>query len=445
MNLKALRDYCGSLLDYDPVNPTYTEELTSFLNDAQGRLLNDRPWDFLVQERAYNVRTDVDLTLGFTNGSASVTGTGFPVGTASLPGSEYELGTMQVTDSAGVVALYQVRYVQGTTQLHIDRPFTGVTGSYAVTLKRRNVYLPADTAQVMAALEDIVGYPQHVSFLSKLDRDSYLLDPDLLGTPESYLEGEAEYVPAPRAVRGVSVRTPGAGQGVRTVTVYQVNVRCPAYPGFDSYPGFSGGFESGLSPGLTFNLTDTQDLQIDPDVIDSSSGLYRRYYFTCTDEGIDAPRRLRDSSGVDTIAPPGLLSPIAVTTSLATLQSQALDTSTPRYQRTQSGAHRAVQFYPHPSSDTRMTVRRLVVPQDMEEQQDTPAVPSAYARIIAYEALTQLAVKADQTAVAAAYERKRQMMYRGMEQRYLGKPSRRIVKNSSGGIYPTIFGPLTFS
>ena len=71
MNLKALRDYCGSLLDYDPVNPTYTEELTSFLNDAQGRLLNDRPWDFLVQERAYNVRTDVDLTLGFTNGSAS--------------------------------------------------------------------------------------------------------------------------------------------------------------------------------------------------------------------------------------------------------------------------------------------------------------------------------------------------------------------------------------
>jgi hypothetical protein len=92
-----------------------------------------------------------------------------------------------------------------------------------------------------------------------------------------------------------------------------------------------------------------------------------------------------------------------------------------------------------------MTVRRLVVPQDMEEQQDTPAVPSAYARIIAYEALTQLAVKADQTAVAAAYERKRQMMYRGMEQRYLGKPSRRIIKNSSGGIYPTIFGPLTFT
>ena len=116
MNLKALRDYCGSLLDYDPVNPTYTEELTSFLNDAQGRLLNDRPWDFLVQERAYNVRTDVDLALGFTNGSASVTGTGFPVGTASLPGSEYELGTMQVTDSAGVVALYQVRYVQGTAR-----------------------------------------------------------------------------------------------------------------------------------------------------------------------------------------------------------------------------------------------------------------------------------------------------------------------------------------
>ena len=39
MNLSELRSYCGSLLDYDPINPTYTQELTSFLNDAQGRLL----------------------------------------------------------------------------------------------------------------------------------------------------------------------------------------------------------------------------------------------------------------------------------------------------------------------------------------------------------------------------------------------------------------------
>ena len=447
MNLDALRDYCGSLLDYDPINPTYTAELTSFLNDAQQRLLGDRPWSFLITEQVIKSRTDVSLRLSFTNGNASVAvpagEPNLPVGTATLPGSEYELGTMTVTDSNGLTGEYVVRFVQSVTALHLDRPFAGASGAYTVTLKRRDVYLPADTAQVMAVLDSSVGYPQEVSFLSKLDRDCYLLDPDTLGTPESFLEGEAEYVPAPRSVRGISAVTVSAGQGVRTVQVYQVNVRAPAYYGFDSYPGYSGGFESGLSPALTFTLSDTQELQINPDVISSSSGLYRRYYFTCTDEGIDAPRRLRGAT-VDTVPPTGA-GAFNASTALSTLQSQNFDTITPRYQRTQSGAHRALQLYPHSSSDSELTVRRLIVPQDMEEAQDTPAVPSAYARVIAYEALAQLAIKADQAPLSVAFERKRAMIYQGMEQRYLGKPSRRIIKNSAGGMYPTVFGPMTFT
>ena len=444
MNLQDLRAYCGSLLDYDPVNPTYTGELDGFLNDAQQRMLGDRPWDFLITEQKLQARTDVSLSLTFTNGSSSVAGTGLPIGTTALPGSPYELGTLDVTDSAGLQGIYTVQFVQNATTLHIDRPFTGASGTYAVTLQRRDLHLPADTAQLMAVLQDNVGYPQQCSFLSKLDRDAYVLDPDTEGTPESYLEGRSLYVPAPRAVRGVTSAVVAAGQGVRTVKVFMVNVRAPAYYGFDSYPGFSGGMESGLSPAQEFTLSNVQELQISPDVIDSSSGLYRRYYFTCESEGITAPRRLRSSTGTSTVPPAGLAA-WKPDTALATLQSQALDTNTVRYRRTQSGAHRAMQLYPHPSSDQRMTVRRLLVPQDMEEQQDTPAVPSAYARLLAYEAMAQLAIKADQSALSAAFERKRALMYRGMEQRYLGKPSRRLIKNGSSAVFPAVFGPLTFT
>ncbi len=444
MNLDALRQYCGSLLDYDPVNPTYTSELTSFLNDAQGRLLGDRPWSFLVLEQQLRVKTDISLTLTFVNGSSQVTGVGFPVGTLSAPGSAYELGTFTVTDSNGLVDSYRIQYVQNTTTLHIDRPFVGAGGTYTVTMKRRDVYLPSDTAQVQAVLQDITSYPQQIDFMSKLDRDGYLIDPSVLGTPESFLEGVAEYVPAPRALSGVSVVTPGAGRGVRSITVYMVNVRAPLLPSFDSYPGFSGGLESGLSPGITYDLADNEELQFNPAAINEESGLYRRFYFTCPDEGIEAPRRVRSITSVDTVPPVGGVT-FSGDTSLSVLQGQNIDTITPRYQRTQSGAHQAVQLYPHPSSDTFINVRRLLVPQDMEEAQDTPAVPSAYARVLAYEALAQLAIKADQAPLAAAFERKMQMVYRGMEQRYLGKPSRRIVKNSSGGIYPTIFGPMTFT
>jgi hypothetical protein len=445
MNLSELRSYCGSLLDYDPINPTYTQELTSFLNDAQGRLLGDRPWSFLTTEEQLSVETDITLSLTFAPGSAQVTGAGFPVGTLIEPGSPYELGTLTFTESGGTTATYQVRFVQNATTLHIDRPFVGTGGTYSVVLKRRNVYLPSDTAQVLSVLQDITSYPQQVSFMSKLDRDAHLIDPAVLGTPEAFLQGEAEFVPAPRALSGVSVVTPGAGRGVRTVTVYMVNVRAPDLPSFDSYPGYSGGLESGLSPGVEYTLQDNEELQFNPAAIAEKSGLYRRFYFTCTAEGIDAPRRVRGTTSIDTVPPPGIGGGFTADTRLSILQGQNFDTITPRYKRTQSGAHQSVQLYPHPSSDTFINVRRLVVPQDMEEHQDTPAVPSAYARVIAYEALSQLAIKADQAPLSAVFERKMQMVYRGMEQRYLGKPSRRIVKNSSGGIYPTIFGPLTFT
>jgi hypothetical protein len=444
VNLDSLRSYCGSLLDYDPVNPTYTDELTAFLNDAQVRLLGDRPWSFLVTEQALRVQTDVSLALTFVNGSSQVSGVGFPIGTLSAPGSSYELGTFTVTDSNGLTDTYQIRFVQNTTTLHIDRPFVGSGGTYTVTMKRRNVFLPSDTAQVQAVLQDITSYPQQIDFMSKLDRDSYLIDPDVLGTPESFLEGEAEYIPAPRALSGVSVITPGAGRGVRTVTVYMVNVRAPLLYTYDSYPGFSGGLESGLSPGVTYTLQDNEELQFNPAAINAESGLYRRYYFTCTDEGIDAPRRVRSATSVDTAPPTGGVL-FSADTSVSVLQGQNLDTITPRYQRTQSGAHQSLELYPHTSTDSFINVRRLLVPQDMEEAQDVPAVPSAYAKVLAYEALAQLAIKSDQAPLSAAFERKMQMVYRGMEQRYLGKPSRRIVKNSSGGIYPTIFGPLTFT
>ena len=51
MNLGELLDFCGNLLDYDPVNTTYRAQLVSLLNDAQTRTLTDRPWAFASQER----------------------------------------------------------------------------------------------------------------------------------------------------------------------------------------------------------------------------------------------------------------------------------------------------------------------------------------------------------------------------------------------------------
>ena len=76
MNLADLRAFMGNLLDYDPTNVTYTNQLTDLLNDAQTRILTDRPWSFSIVEEDVETRTDVAVSLACANGSSQATGTG---------------------------------------------------------------------------------------------------------------------------------------------------------------------------------------------------------------------------------------------------------------------------------------------------------------------------------------------------------------------------------
>ena len=55
MRLIELLDFCGNLLDYDPSNPTYRDQLVTLLNDAQTRCLTDRPWAFASRDRKLQV------------------------------------------------------------------------------------------------------------------------------------------------------------------------------------------------------------------------------------------------------------------------------------------------------------------------------------------------------------------------------------------------------
>lgn len=458
MNLAQLRALVDNLIDYDPVNETYREDVRTLLNNAQLRVLGDQAWDFLIEESRQRVLTDQTVSLTFINGEIAVTDAtapsppgSFPISfDGKYPGSPWELATLHVTDSAGLSGIYTIRLVATSNTLSIDRPFLGASGTYSCSIRFRNVYLPADTVQLQGELRTDTGYPIKLQWLSQFSHDVYNLDADLLGAPENVLEGEAVYVPAPRSVHGVSAVTSGSGRGVRSVTVYMVNCMAPDYPGFDSYPGFSGGFESALSPGVTFDLADTELLTFTPETINPASGLYRRYYFTCTQAGvdIDAPRRVRNASGgtigQDTVSPAGGVT-LTPDLNLSTLQSQFLDAQLTRYQRTQGGSHRALQLSPHPSSDQDIIVRRLLAPRYMDEDQDYPSIPPASAQILAYEALRDLALKLDQPALAESFGRRADLLFRGMQQRYVSKPSRRIVRGASPAVYPTVFGPLTFT
>jgi len=229
MNLGELIDFCGNLLDYDPTNATYRAQLVALLNDSQVRLLTDRHWAFAQRQRTLSTYADLPATVTLTNGSSTMTGAFALSADVVVPGSSLELAQVKVTLPAGGFAYRQIRYVQSAVTAHLDRPWSGATGAYSTSLRRREVYLPSDTATLMNVADPSVsvGSPRQSLFLSKWERDAANLDQDLEGTIEAYLPSRSMRVRAPQAVTGAVVAGGLVGQGVRTITVYMVNVRTP--------------------------------------------------------------------------------------------------------------------------------------------------------------------------------------------------------------------------
>lgn len=457
MNLGDLLSFVGNLLDYDPSNTVYRSQLVSLLNDAQARLLTDRHWDFGVRDRRLQVWTDIpSQTITVTVGSAQFTGT-FPVSSSTItPGSELAGATVEFTEANGTVHRHKIAWIQNGSTGFFDRAYSGtVSGAVSATIKRRDIALPSDSMNVLNVSDPEVGVPAKALFLSKWEREDANLDPDLLGTIEAYLPSDGFRVSGPQTARGVSVQTATAGQGVRTIEVYMVNVRYPNAQNFPTYPlDVSSGFESAFSKVSTFSLSDTQTLHFAPETIPSRTGFYRRYYFTCAEANILAPVRVRNADaeggvqvGVDTVAPTGGVT-LKPNLALSTLSGQAFQSTSIRYRWNQSSAYRTVQLYPHPSQDQLLNVRTLINPERMQEDQDAPLVPASYAQILAYAALEQLALKVDNPALSAVYSRKKEVLYRGMEARFLGQVPRRIIKGNPTAGYRFVrnpFGPLTFS
>jgi len=90
----------------------------------------------------------------------------------------------------------------------------------------------------------------------------------------------------------------------------------------------------------------------------------------------------------------------------------------------------------------------LIAPALMQEDQDAAMIPAAYAQVIAYAALENLTLKVGNPALSAVYQRKRDIMARGMEQAYLKAVPRRLIKGTPTAgtrFLRNPFGPLRFS
>ena len=436
MNLAELRDFCANLLDWDPSNATYQAQLDKLLNDAQTRVLSDYTWSFAQFDVDSPVYTDQTIVVTITNGSATITTTAtFPyTSSTTLPGSPIDGAQAHFSDSGGNEHVYELAWISSTSTAYFTQPYRGITGTYEIIFRQRQIYLPSDTMTVMSVVDPSQGpVARYQPTLTRYEQDSQQYDREMLGTPTAYVPFSSSRIAAPRTPNGVAT-TAALAQGVRTIDVYMANVFAPRYPSPSQYPRrVGGGRESALSAVASYTLTAVQTLTFTPETLPNESGLYRRYYYTCAEAGIYAPVRVvgavgSAAAGVDTVSPAGGVT-LQPNLSLSYLQSQTAQTQLVRYVPS-TGSYQGYELWPHPSSDRDMRVRVLRAAQKLLEDTDTPAIPEAYSQIIAYAAIEQLASKLGNDSLSQLYARKYQQLYGQMAAKYLSRPNQRIQRGA---------------
>jgi hypothetical protein len=411
--LSDLRAAVAANLNFDPANDSYEVDLDGLINRAQTKVLGSHRWSFAQRETLVTVFPDyveagipvilgqdfVDLSLIPADFRKAIDGhTLFLTSSTNVQSQTYNIS---FADLAGI-------------RVYLTSPITQATGTYTVTVQFREIALPGDTASVEGLLDLSVGIPEPQRAMTKLNRDVIRLDPNTTGRSLYFIPSTSVKTPTPRAVSGVAT-VAGVAQGIRTIYVFQT---------------FSlAGRESALSAPVEYKLTDIQTLTFTAPAIQPSTGLYRKFYFSCPQVGIKRPV-LVDASVPEGVDPLGGVT-LAPDLSLATISSESYLTNTIPYMAL--GSYRRFNLWPHPALVTQYQVRIQVLPQPMIEDGDAPLIPPDAAQVIEYEATSTNAIRLDNPSLGKMYRDLRDGAYRQMSQTYLMQSTAPVVMMGASG------------
>ena len=421
--LADLRAAVAANLNFDPANDSYEEDLDGLINRAQTKVLGSHRWSFAQRESIVKVFPDYTEA-----GIPVILGQGF-VDLSLIPADfrrAIDGHTLFLTSATGVQSqVYPISFADlAGIRVYLVNPITQATGTYTVTVQFREITLQGDTASVEGLLDLSVGIPEPQRAMTKLNRDVIRLDPNTTGRSLYFIPSTSVKTPTPRAVSGVSTIA-GVAQGVRTLFIYQT---------------FSfAGRESALSAPVEFNLTDVQTLSFTAPAIQPSTGLYRKFYFSCPQVGIDRPVLVANTvpNGIDPLGGVTLTPDLR----LSTISSESYLTTTIGFAAL--GVYQRFNLWPHPALVTDYQVRVQALPQPMIEDGDTPFIPPDAAQVIEYEATANNALRLDNQSLAQMYRELRNAAYRQMQQTYLLQSSAPVVMMGASGATkgPISLGP----
>ena len=408
-DLKSLREFVANVLDYNPTNATYKNELDKLINEADRRICSEKPWPWINKIADITAHADTVGTVTFTNGTAVITTAGAFFDVAWMPGQIITDGTTE----------YEIAWVDTSTQAYLTLPYAGTTGAKTATVINRFLDLPQHCVTVLAVAKRSQSItpadPGLLTPLARYEDEWYNLPLGEVNLPKFWVPADPYYLPGPR--RGVTLSTAvSLGSGVRTV-----EVTC-TYRYANDRESAHGAIQS-------IALTNLQDLTLDFDVLATTTGLFKVPYWRCTAEGLYAWRRCTDTSNSYLIVKPNDGSTYTVgNTTLTNIRSEAIWIQ--ERMGTPDGSIQRFRLYPRQDKDYVFSVRYMARHQTMVEDSDVSAVPPDHRMVIAYRALADVLFKHDNATQSEMYRKKAETELLKMERRYLITPSRRIVKGN---------------
>jgi hypothetical protein len=329
---------------------------------------------------------------------------------------------------------YTILAVVSGTNAHLERAFTGTPGAQTATVVNRYLDLPADCTTVLGvARRTNTRTPNSPGMLTPITRyedEWYNLPLGEINLPIYWVYADPVYLEAPRVNFTATTVAAAAGQGTRTCEFTSTFVR--------------GGRESPHGQVTSVAATDATVVQITPLSSPANTGLYKRYYFRCTEYGYNAWRLIAEPAGTWFEVAATNTIPIQI----GRYTESELTGSESLYQDTRmeepDGFTQRIRLYPRQDKDYVFTIRYMQAHQPMREDSDVSAIPPEHRMLIAYKALADVLIKHDNPVQSELYRKRYEAMLLKLEKRYLVTPSRRIVKgNWLANMEPNSFSRFT--
>ena len=208
MNLGEIRDQIAFILDYDPDNTDYTDDLNDLINRNYLDLFGREDFSFAQKEKPIVAHKTVSATsVSVTNGSALVT-----TGTSFFIAEQMEGMTIIIEEVE-----YTIAWIKSGTQAYLTMNYAGSTTANAtIKVEHRYIDLPDDCVRILDVFRRQPDNPEQMLPLSRSDEGFYSINFTETGEPIRWLPIDDFTIRSPRNNSFVAV-TSGSGHGVRTL------------------------------------------------------------------------------------------------------------------------------------------------------------------------------------------------------------------------------------